>query len=289
MRKNSKYKKINVSILNKLGTLFEEKGWEIDEEHNESSLFNRFCELLNCLSLEQQEFIIDLTYKYQKVSFDEYTKLINETLNQIVAKIKDFKELKTVYVMPLVPEEDRNKIKSSTLVAYLFQSPQIKYNQDVSKIDFKVRNELTAKELNKINESPKVKLLLVDDFIGTGETALSAYEFYQSLGIKSQEIIIVSLVSLFSGYDLIRKEGINIFSGKVLKRALSDYYHENELATKMTIMKSIEEIVAPHDDYKFGYKGSEALITLVRTPNNTFPVYWLDKKGNRAPFPRGGN
>ncbi|WP_342045937.1 phosphoribosyltransferase [Bacillus sp. OTU530] len=290
MKKKSRYKEINTIIFNKLGSLFEEKGWVIDDEHNDSSLFSRFCELLSRLNVEQQEFIIDLTRRYQKVNFDDYTKLINELLNQMTEKLDYFKELKTLYVMPLVPEKDRNKIKSSTLVAYLFQSPQLKYNPNISGLDFKVRNELTPREVNRINESPKTRLLLVDDFIGTGETALNAFNFYKKMGIKSERIIIASLVSLFSGYNLIRENDIEIFSSKINKRALSDYYNAKELAEKLNIMQSIEEIVGPHDDYKFGYKGSEALITLARTPNNTFPVYWLEKaKGSRVPFPRGGN
>ncbi|MBK5516019.1 hypothetical protein JFT70_16565 [Bacillus sp. TH11] len=35
----------------------------------------------------------------------------------------------------------------------------------------------------------------------------------------------------------------SIFFGESIKKGVIDYYHENELATKMTIMKSIEEIV----------------------------------------------
>ncbi|MED3860852.1 phosphoribosyltransferase [Priestia megaterium] len=291
MRKRTKHKEISTSTFNKLGILFEEKGWEVDEKQNDSSLFNRFCELLNCLNVEQQEFIIDLTHNYQRFNFNDYNKLISKILNTMAEKLEGFNELNTFFVMPLVSEEDKNKIKSSTLVAYLFQSPQIKYNNKMSNKNFKVRHELTPKELNKINESPKQKLLLVDDFIGTGETAMAAYDYYVSLGIKKEKIIILSLVSLLSGYQLIQAQNIDVFSGEIFKRALSDYFSDSELTTKVNMMKSIEEIVAPHDDYKFGYKGSEALITLVRTPNNTFPVYWLDKgkKVKRAPFPRGGN
>ena len=52
-------------------------------------------------------------------------------------------------------------------------------------------------------------------------------------------------------------------------------------------MKNIEEAIQVSDDYKFGYKGSEALVKMIRTPNNTFPIYWLRNKKNKfAPFPR---
>ncbi len=51
-------------------------------------------------------------------------------------------------------------------------------------------------------------------------------------------------------------------------------------------MESIEKKIKPHKNEKLGFKSSEALITLIRTPNNTFPVFWKQKKDRIAPFPR---
>lgn len=53
------------------------------------------------------------------------------------------------------------------------------------------------------------------------------------------------------------------------------------------VMEMIENRIKVRGDFKFGYAGSEALIRMARTPNNTFPVYWLkNKKNPHAPFPR---
>lgn len=290
MRRKLKDKRnLSPDIINKLGVIFEEKGWEINDD-SDFSLFYRFCDLLSKLNLEQQNFIIELTSQYQKLNFDDYIILINDILNQIAESLNDFSNINTFYIMPLVSEKDKNNIKSSTLVAYLFQSPQIKYTKNFSKINFKVRNELTPKEINKINESPKTMLMLVDDFIGTGETAIDSHAYYVSLSLKREKIFIVSLVSQEIGYNLVKSNNIEIYSSKLIKRALTDNYSKQELERRIKLMTSIEEIVGPKEEYNFGYKGSEALITLVRTPNNTFPVFWLEKnKGHKAPFPRGGN
>jgi hypothetical protein len=52
-------------------------------------------------------------------------------------------------------------------------------------------------------------------------------------------------------------------------------------------MEHIEKNLDIPDDYLFGYKKSEALVTMIRTPNNTFPVFWYNKKNeDNAPFPR---
>ncbi|MED4354327.1 hypothetical protein P9265_18710 [Schinkia azotoformans] len=289
MINRKKKQNLSIDIFNKIGNLFEDKGWEISEDFNDFSLFGRFCDLLSYLNSEQQDFIIELTSKYYKVDFEEYIILISKILNTIFKDTNDTENLNTFYVMPLITEKDKFKIKSSTLVAYLFQSPLLKYNGKFSNINFKVRNELTEKEINKINESPKTKLFLVDDFIGTGETALASFDFYVKQGINRNEITIISLVSQEAGYLLLKGNNIDVHVGQLFKRSISDYYQEKELKSKLQLMNSIEDKIRPSEDCKLGYKGSEALVTLVRTPNNTFPIYWLEKKsGHKAPFPRGG-
>lgn len=41
---------------------------------------------------------------------------------------------------------------------------------------------------------------------------------------------------------------------------------------------------------ELGYAESEALVTMIKTPNNTFPFYWYEKNSNSyAPFPRREN
>lgn len=42
-----------------------------------------------------------------------------------------------------------------------------------------------------------------------------------------------------------------------------------------------------------GYKESEGLVTMIKTPNNTLPFYWYEGKRDgkfmMAPFPRRNN
>lgn len=62
------------------------------------------------------------------------------------------------------------------------------------------------------------------------------------------------------------------------------------LEQKLELMKSIESKIPKVGKFSFGYEKSEALVTLMRTPNNTFPIFWKDctHKGQKlkAPFPR---
>jgi len=56
-------------------------------------------------------------------------------------------------------------------------------------------------------------------------------------------------------------------------------------------MDKIESRLGNVNDFKHGYKMSESLVTMSRTPDNTFPVFWWDKctTGSKwpSPFPRG--
>lgn len=55
-------------------------------------------------------------------------------------------------------------------------------------------------------------------------------------------------------------------------------------------MRNIENrIFSKVGDYSLGFKESESLISLLRTPDNTFPIFWNNYKKNinlRPPFPR---
>ena len=41
---------------------------------------------------------------------------------------------------------------------------------------------------------------------------------------------------------------------------------------------------------QLGYANTESLVAMIKTPNNTFPVYWYEhKKNSYAPFVRKEN
>ena len=94
---------------------------------------------------------------------------------------------------------------------------------------------------------------------------------------------------------MLNQLGYNVISDIFRNKGMSEKYHGVELKDMIKLMEEIEEILGQDEkfdrDYKFGYKSSEALVSLIRTPNNTFPIYWYNtkisnsKKWN-APFPR---
>lgn len=276
---------LDVSTFYKIVKLFEEKEWDIDDElDNPNSLFNRFCFMFSLLESNEQELIYNLTKEeYRWIRFHEYPILISH----LIKKLKLYK-YKKIYLTPLVRECDIGKIKSSSMLFYLFKSTKaiyLKENLDFIFIDG--INKLCCYE-NKINEYNKAALLLIDDFIGSGKTAINCTDYIErTTKINKDKIIVSSLVAQAEGIKKIENNGYKTLITKTRYKGISENISLNQDKEHyLQIMKEIGEKVGAGHDFKLGFNQSEALISLVRTPNNTFPIFWLEKQNRLAPFPR---
>lgn len=87
-------------------------------------------------------------------------------------------------------------------------------------------------------------------------------------------------------YYTIVKDVLQVFANIVMDRAISDRKDGNR-ETYQAVMESIEDYIRVKEEYRMGYAQSEALVRMFRTPNNTFPIYWLKNNKNPCPpFPR---
>ena len=94
-----------------------------------------------------------------------------------------------------------------------------------------------------------------------------------------------SIVALRNGLERLDKIGVKTYFAIERQKAISEEMKEADRDIAIAIMQSIEgKLKNLKDDYKFGYKGSEALVSMERCPNNSFPIYWLTK--NIAPYER---
>ena len=132
---------------------------------------------------------------------------------------------------------------------------------------------------------------LVDDFMGTGKTAEEALNYYiDKRSIPKAQIIVLSIVAQKEAVDYIREKfEVKVFCPIIRDKGISGHYSSSKRDGAIAIMSSIEDWLGVRSEYRLGYGKSEALVTMLRTPNNTFPVFWLDKKslGYLSPFSRG--
>lgn len=270
--------------LLKIQKIFTDKNWEIIET-KEISHFNRYCKRIKQIKLEKErELILELTNNYLWIKESDYTKHLKIALRNLV-KDEDINDKTKIYIIPLKSPTDDFKSKSSDSIAYFFNNCELRY-------EFSQKIELISQQKIRrcLNESNKI-ILAVDDFIGTGNTAKKFIEnlLKKFKNLKIKDLAILTLVIQEQAIQNLNTvyPSIKIFRSIEEKKGISDKYSDTELSEKIKLMKQIEENLEIPDSYLFGYEQSEALVTMIRTPNNTFPVFWYNKRNEDiAPFPR---
>lgn len=288
--------------------LFLQKKWTIDDKSfNGLTLFDRFCERLRLLDSSQQKFIIELTRGFTRINLSEYLEKFYESLFCLGDDIFDKKS--KIFVFPLIKpylvtkkvvaadeglekvqelKIRRGKTKSANFLYYMFAT------DDWTWISNKFIHSDSLKKLSKDFKNEDSILILIDDYVGSGLTAIEACREYLSLECNGEEIApenikVVSIAAQAEGVENVKKTlAIDVVSDIILKKGITDAYNTDDAGKMLLVMKSIENIIGGiKEEYSFGMGRSEALITFLgKTPNNTFPVYWHETKTKAAPFPR---
>lgn len=261
--------------------LFINKGWKIEKD-NDIGYFKRYYNTITQFSSDEQEFIIELSKRFLHVPQKDYVDYLTAPIKKLLSSFPNDQ----IFITPCVSKEDKGKIKSSSNVVYLFRGSTLKTYCDISRISV-----VNADYLIDVNDNFDDKIIvLVDDFIGTGDTAHSAIEFIKETSplLNNEHIVVLSLVAMKSGIERLKKEGIIVFCSEVESKGITGYYKEDQLAHSIEMMRRIESDMISQrkkikEDFHFGYKGSEALVCMERCPNDTFPIYWL---GKGSPYER---
>lgn len=273
------------NIYAELYHLFSSKKWtKID---NNEIVFERFCNLASNLSEEQMRFVLELTEEYRWVSNSEYQKILSKLLRQLSAINHDIKKY---YVFPIIKPEDEQKNKSGNVISYILKAVK-PFVTECDKIDFKELTRFEEIHSGKFKLKKNEMLLLVDDFVGSGETIKSCVkEVLKNRTITNQKIIVSTIMIQQPSMDFLDKEKIRYIFEAIAKKGISNKYSGKELKAKVKLMLAIEKLIPGGRNFSFGYEESEALVTMLRTPDNTFPIFWKEHRSGRekfkAPFSR---
>ena len=274
-----KIRQLSLLRLEQLKTLFAYKNWPI-EENEEWSVFERFYNTLLLLDDKEQDFLIGLTYNFDHIPLGSYITLMLGPLKQLRKDAGD----NTLFFVTCTPKEDVGSVKSSSTVLYQLKGTTIKQHLDLSPTCV-VENIL---KVPQYNITDKTTIVLVDDFVGTGDTAIAAVEYIHELIpslCDNSRIIVFSIVALHEGIERLKNNGIKCYYAIDRGKAITEEMKSEEREESVFIMQGIERRLKKlKEEYRFGYKGSEALVCLERCPNNTFPIYWLTK--DIAPYER---
>ena len=281
-------KVLSDKYVTKLYMIFEQKKWKI-QERGDYSVFDRFCNRLAELENdEERDLIIELTNDFLWVQSNMYEEYLLKALKKLFdSKMWKPEKNKNIYICPLLSEKDFGKLKSSTFMLYLCQSILMRTYSEFQESQIRI---CETPEVLKMHEDKIDSLILIDDFIGRGETALECLEYLKFLRNSKKKIYIVSLVAQEEGINNISKADISVFTAVIRKKAITDTYSESEAKEKIKVMVNISKYLHAPKGMQLGYADTESLVSMIKTPNNTFPVYWYENRKNAyAPFVRKEN
>lgn len=274
--------KLQLDKISAVENLFKEKNWPIERDQLMfSSTFNRFCYRLSLFDEEQQSLIIELAHHFRDIGINDFQEYFCEAIKEI-----DFTDFKAVLVAPLKPLSVKETKSSNAIWYYLKSYSDFSYKEYDRKLFFIDNWE----EIQNTLSTQQALLLLVDDFIGTGETVIETLDELIESGMitKDSNFKVVSFLAQEAGINKVSDNfGKIACVGEILKRGITDRFEGDELERKRELMIKIETSIKVKEGYSFGYGGSESLVAFNRrSANNTFPVFWLEKKNKLAPFKR---
>ena len=147
----------------------------------------------------------------------------------------------------------------------------------------------------KLYVSERPNIVLVDEFVGTGNTILKVVgtlhamlrKFFKKKQMQPipYNIRVLVVASMLIGEERIRAKGIDFYSCISLKRGISDYLTGDIRKKTIKRMYKMEELLVNKinryelNDYRLGYRHSQSLYAAEgrNAPNNVFPIFWWPK------------
>lgn len=139
---------------------------------------------------------------------------------------------------------------------------------------FMINNIPKSKLINNLSQiKPEQKVILLDDYIGSGESMIEQFNKLKEANIHTNNIIIASLVSTKRGLEALREHTSNIITSKVI----SQYDIEKTSAYKNTSSFDEKQKLREISNHALigGYNGGlDNFSTFYMTPNNNNNLFF---------------
>lgn len=281
---------ISPTDIFQLNQIFQKNRWAIEDEFGSPS--EDYKNIINMIAKQKpnwRELTINLLRDYKKIGLDSQVALCSRALNSFLEKFGN--DYDRIILVPLISPKEPQKVKSG----YSLINPVDVSIKKGKSVEFKNKILATAKTdgcLDALMESKNVLVVALDDFVGSGTTACIFNDHFQSYyaGYVGNFTILVCCAAMMkNGQCYLQQEGVRSIAGLYLDKGIecSNFIKDKNEAYK--IMDEIEEILHITGEFKYGFGQAESLVTLHRTPDTTFPLFWRHPqlKGYwDAPFPR---
>jgi len=241
-----------------------EQEWLEDESEALIDLWNL------CKFSSEQELVYSLLLRFKYIDSKELKRLGVQVANYIL----DSWQLPSKGTRIIAVSDKRNADGSQMFI----QSLKNKFVESKWKEYNFINNIGDGQRLTRKNYN----IILLDDFIGTGETIEKRVNWFKEKisGKVNVSIRVVCLAAMEISRKKLDSMGLEYYSPIWLKRGISDYFKGSDLKDAIKDMKRLESEFEPRYNGQnlpsFGFKKSEALFTIeaFNVPNNVFPIFW---------------
>lgn len=129
-----------------------------------------------------------------------------------------------------------------------------------------------------------INVVVVDDFIGTGNTVERKIKYLRNMALKAHceiQVKVITQAMMKFAAEKIQSLGVDFFACVELEKGIDDIPDTERREEARKAMEQLEAKLHPTrpadlDRFRFGYQNSQALYALgdQNVPNNVFPIFW---------------
>jgi hypothetical protein len=277
---------LDLNTLHLIRTTWDAREFQFETMADGENAFNKLCEMLSELANFERALVIEMLNDYEKIPFQQYPALLSQALTKVDTATLD--GVHEVFLLPLLNSADRMRgtSKSGHAVLYIAEHVCLKQHPLLKQIKTTALVSIEALERPEFAKREGALLIFVDDFIGSGATCLAAHaEYARRYKRAGDKPLVLTLVGMGAAIKQIEDNGISIICGKTLSKGISDNPRFVDKHDAFLTVDSIEGNLERHSDYRWGYLQSESLVSLIRTPDNTFPMFWCRSRLGGGTWP----
>lgn len=281
---------LSPTILAKLTELFDHLGWGLGDPAygGAAPVYEQFAECLERLdSDDTREFVLQVSREFLWCKAEHYWPLMAEVLAEACESALDGA---TELHVASLKKFDSTSTKSGSMLLYPARTWLERRGLPPREVKVTGDDVLTRDGALSVLEAGRT-IVLLDDFLGTGRSALKLLDPLLELypGAQAQVVVIV-LVAQQRGVSKLRARGWTTLAARVRSRGLSDRTDLGAVRDALLAMRKVSSLLKVKPLDEFGYRGSQSLVAMINTPNNTFPFYQVTRARGvgvwPAPFPR---
>lgn len=255
---------------------------------NQKWLKNKESELMSmissCKTAQQEDLIFNLLENFKYVCSDILDKYIESIADYIIDET-GFK-LEKVQIVGMAMDDNPD---SSQWI--LQQLKPILTKKGWNNVKITTRFDKGVKLMNKENLT---QLILVDEFIGSGQSVEGRINLLKERATVNFEIKACFIAGMEFGINRVIKSFDDFRCFIPLKKGISEKYQDEEKSIAIKNMTELETVLLQKINnielaaYHLGFNEAEALYSSFgNTPNSVFPYFWWpydNKKNKRNPI-----